>query len=83
LGIEHHLHERYYVRGAAGVGWVGEDTNSRSFSGGSGIGLSAAIGYDLVQLPRAAVSLELMGDLTRYTRELWGTAGLNLALSLF
>jgi hypothetical protein len=83
LGIQRHFHDDLYVRGSLGAGFVGEETATETFSGGTGLAVSAAIGREVVRLPRAAVALELAGNLTRYPTEFWGTVGLNLALVLF
>lgn len=83
LGVQYHLTLRSYVRGSVGVGFVGEDTSNQSFSGGRGLAVTGAAGYEFVQLPRAAVAVELAGNLTRYAYEFWGTTGLNLAVTFF
>ena len=83
VGIENHLGQRLYVRGAGGVGSIGEETRDSTFSGGRGLALSLAVGYDVAQLPRSALSLELAGSLTRYQRASWGTVGLAMSLALF
>jgi hypothetical protein len=83
FGVQYHFLERAYVRAGVGVGWVGEDTQNQSFSGGRGLAVTGAAGYELAQLYRTAVGVELAANLTRYAYEFWGTVGLNLTLTLF
>jgi hypothetical protein len=82
-GVQYHFLQSFYVRGSAGVGLVGEETARQSFSGGRGIATSAAVGVEIAQVTHTALGFELAGNVTRYPREYWGTAGLNLVLSLF
>jgi hypothetical protein len=83
LGVQSHLRQRLYVRGGLGVGFVSEKVGGRTFDGGRGMALCAAVGYEVVQLWFAAVALDLHGSTTRYARESWQTAGLDLAVSFF
>jgi hypothetical protein len=83
LGVQSHLRRRLYVRGGLGVGFVSEKVGGRTFDGGRGMALCAAVGYEVVQLWFAAVALDLHGSTTRYARESWQTAGLDLAVSFF
>jgi hypothetical protein len=83
LGIQRHFLDDLYVRGSLGAGFVGEDTANDSFSGGTGVALSGAVGREVIRLERTAVALELAGNITRYPTEYWGSLGLNLALVLF
>jgi hypothetical protein len=83
LGVQAHLRQRLYVRGGLGVGFVSEKVGGRTFDGGRGLALCAAVGYEVVQLWFAAVALDLHGSTTRYARESWQTAGLDLAVSFF
>jgi hypothetical protein len=83
LGIQLHFLQTFYVRGSVGAGFVGEDTANDSFSGGTGLALTGAVGHELVQMYRHAIAVELAGNVTRYPTEFWGTVGLNLALTLF
>jgi hypothetical protein len=83
LGVQSHLLQRLYVRGGLGVGFVSEKVGGRTFDGGRGVALCAGVGYELVQLWFAAVALDLHGSTTRYERESWQTAGLDLAVSFF
>lgn len=83
LGVQYHVQRTIYLRGSAGMGLVGEETATRSFSGGRGVALSGAAGIEIAQMYRGAVALELAGNLTRYAREFWGTTGLNLVVTLF
>jgi hypothetical protein len=82
-GVQYHLLPRLHVRASVGIGAVSETTAKQKFSGGKGTALSAAIGYEFIQMPRTAVGLELVGNTTRYQTESWEMVGLNLALSFF
>jgi hypothetical protein len=83
LGAQYYYVPRVYVRGGLGVAWVGEKTGDLDLDGGTGLAGIAAVGVDLVQLPRSAVSLEIAGTTARYATEWWGSTALNLALTLF
>jgi hypothetical protein len=83
VGMQLHFRRRAYVRGSLGFGFVGEETRTHSFSGGSGVAMTGALGWELVQLARHAVAVELAGNITRYPTEFWGTTGLNLTVSFF
>jgi hypothetical protein len=82
-GAQYHFHQRAYLRVGAGVATVSEQAGDETFDGGNGTAGIAAVGVDLVQLPRAALSLEAAATAARYPTEWWGSAGLNLALTLF
>lgn len=83
LGLQYHLERGFYLRGAVGQGSVSETTDFEKFNGGSGVALSGAVGFEFVQTAHFALALDLNASTTRYARESWQTAGLNLALSFF
>jgi hypothetical protein len=83
LGLQAHLLPRLYFRGIMGLGYVSEKTASSEFSGGRGIAVGAALGYELVQGRHMALALDVHGSYTHYAREAWKTTGLELAVSFF
>jgi hypothetical protein len=83
LGIQYHVVPRLYLRGSLGAGFVSEHTESASFAGGRGVAMAGAIGYEFIQTAHVALALDLNGSVTKYARESWKTAGLNLAVSFF
>lgn len=83
LGLQAHVRPALYVRGGMGLGFVSEKAGGRKFSGGRGVSASAAVGYELLQRQHVALSLDLNASLTKYARESWKTAGLQVALSIF
>jgi hypothetical protein len=83
VGIQHHLGPRLYYRAGAGIGFISELTKRQSFSGGQGLALAGGLGYELVEWPRVALGLELVGSHIIYRTESWQTVGLHLALAMF
>jgi hypothetical protein len=83
FGLQYHFGRGFYVRGAVGEGSVTETTDFAHYSGGSGVALSGALGYEFYQSHHVALALDLNASNTRYSTESWQTAGLNLALSFF
>lgn len=83
VGVQHHFGLQLYYRGSAGLGFVSESTARRTFSGGRGLALSAAVGYEAVQWPRAACGFELVASNTIYRTESWRTIALHLTLAMF
>ena len=83
LGVQYHFAHGAYVRGAVGEGSISETTDYDRYSGGSGVALSGAIGYEFLQSEHVSLALDLNASTTRYARESWETAGLNLAVSFF
>jgi hypothetical protein len=83
LGVQYHFGRGLYVRGSVGQGSISETTDYDHYSGGSGVAMSGAVGYEFVQTQHVALALDLNASSTRYARESWQTAGLNLALSFF
>jgi hypothetical protein len=83
IGVQYHFVRGLYVRGAVGEGSISETTDYDRYSGGSGVALSGAIGYEFLQSQHVSLALDLNGSTTRYARESWETAGLNLAVSFF
>jgi hypothetical protein len=83
LGLAAHLLPQLYFRGIMGIGHVSEKTASSNFSGGRGITVGAAVGYELLQMRHLALALDLHGSYTHYARESWKTTGLELAVSFF
>jgi hypothetical protein len=83
LGLQHHIEQRFYVRGGLGAGFVSEKTKAETFSGGKGIAALAAFGYELIQRKHLAVALDLHVSWTHYPKESWKTLGADVAISLF
>jgi hypothetical protein len=90
IGLQVHFLRRLYVRGGVGAGFVSEHTATTDVSGpGAGLALAGAIGYEFVQTPHVALGVDLNGSVTNYGRaadggrEVWGTTGLNLAVSFY
>jgi hypothetical protein len=83
MGVQHHFWQFAYLRGMVGGGLVGEETDTESFSGGYGVALSGAVGWELAQAQRMAVAVELAANITRYPTEFWGMTGLNLTFTFF
>ena len=82
-GLQVNLMPRLYVRGGMGIGLVSESVGDRTFSGGRGLAVEAAVGWELLQMRHLAMAVELNGSNTHYPRESWQTAGLQVAVSLF
>ncbi len=82
-GLQHFIGPRIYLRGALGVGFVSEKTDTTSFSGGKGIAALAAFGYELMQRKHWSLGLDLHASLTHYPKESWKTFGLHLTVSVF
>jgi hypothetical protein len=82
-GLQASLLPRLYLRGGMGIGLVSESVGDRTFSGGRGLAVEAAVGWELVQLRHLAMAVEVNGSNTHYPRESWQTAGLQLSVSLF
>lgn len=83
LGIQYHFLQRMYLRGGFGAGFISESSNTAEFSGGTGMAMSGAIGWEFVQTPHVALALDANGSVTKYSNQYWSTAGLNLAVSFF
>lgn len=83
FGLQAYVLPRLYLRGGVGVGYLNETTDSVDYSSTNGIAMSAAIGYEFLQSRHVALALDLSGNLTRYSREIWGMGGLELTLSFF
>jgi hypothetical protein len=83
LGLQAHLERRLYFRGTMGLGYVSEKTASAKFSGGRGVSVATAVGYELLQYSHLALALDVHGSYTHYPRESWKTLGLQLAVSVF
>jgi hypothetical protein len=83
LGLQFYLLPQVYIRGGIGAGFVNESTDFASFSGGTGIAFSGALGYEFVQSRHVALALEAAGNATKYSRESWAMTGLNLSLTFF
>jgi hypothetical protein len=75
--------QHLYLRAAMGAGFISEHTASVSFSNGTGIATSGAVGYEFVQTPHVALALDLNGSITKFSHESWKTLGANLAVSFF
>jgi hypothetical protein len=82
-GLQVNLVPRLYVRGGMGVGLVSESVGDRTFSGGRGLAVEGAVGWELLQRQHVALAIEANGSHTHYPRESWQTAGLQLSVSLF
>jgi hypothetical protein len=82
-GLQVNLVPRLYMRGGMGIGLVSESVGDRTFSGGRGLAVEGAVGWELLQLPHVALAVEANGSHTHYPRESWQTAGLQLSVSLF
>jgi hypothetical protein len=83
VGLQHHLSPWLYYRGSAGLGFISEVTERRTFSGGQGFALSAALGCEALHWPRSAVGFELAASNVVYRVESWRTIGLHLVAALF
>jgi hypothetical protein len=83
-GLQVHILPPLYLRGGIGAGWVNESTNSVDNSLGGGIAFSGAVGFEFVQTMHTALALEAAGSVAKYSgNEVWGMAGVNLAVSFF